>query len=88
MTCIANVVFMHEDNCFVPMRTNYEYYARGDENPLSARGEEIFDRLTQNSFGTFGSLDEMRDKHELVPLTWGAGGAVGSVTHDALNEAC
>ena len=88
MTCIANVVFMHEDNCFVPMRTNYEYYARGDENPLSARGEEIFDRLTQISFGTFGSLDVMRDKYELVPLTWGAGGAVGSVMYDALNKVC
>ncbi len=86
MARIAHGGFMHETNCFVPMRTDYEYYAKGGENPPLARGEEIFDRLTGNSFGTSGFLDEMRDKHELVPLIWGAGGVGGYVTDDAFER--
>ncbi|PPR63787.1 MAG: hypothetical protein CFH10_00415 [Alphaproteobacteria bacterium MarineAlpha4_Bin2] len=86
MARIAHGGFMHETNCFVPMRTDYEYFAKGGENPPLARGEEIFERLTGNSFGTSGFLDEMRDKHELVPLIWGAGGAGGYVTDDAFER--
>lgn len=86
MARIAHGGFMHETNCFVPMRTNYDYYAKGGENPPLARGEEIFERLTGNSFGTSGFLDEMRKKHELVPLIWGAGGAGGYVTDDAFER--
>jgi hypothetical protein len=52
---------MHETNCFVPRRTDYEYYAHGGDSPPLARGEEIFERLTGNSYGTSGFLDEMRE---------------------------
>ena len=86
MARIAHGGFMHETNCFVPMRTDYEYYAHGGESPPLARGEEIFERLTGNSYGTSGFLDEMRDKHELVPLIWGSGGAGGYVTDDAFER--
>lgn len=86
MARIAHGGFMHETNCFVPMRTDYEFYAKGGASPPLARGTEIFDRLTGNSYGTSGFLDEMRDKHELVPLIWGAGGAGGYVTDDAFER--
>ncbi|MDP6388509.1 MAG: M81 family metallopeptidase [Alphaproteobacteria bacterium] len=86
MARIAHGGFMHETNCFVPMRTDYEYYARGGESPPLARGEEIYQRLTGSSYGTSGFLDEMRDRHELVPLIWGAGGAGGYVTDDAFER--
>ena len=86
MARIAIGGFMHETNCFVPMRTDYEYYARPGETPPLARGEEIYERLTGSSFGTSGFLDEMREKHELVPLIWGSGGAGGYVTDDAFER--
>ncbi|MDH3701903.1 MAG: M81 family metallopeptidase [Alphaproteobacteria bacterium] len=86
MARIAIGGFMHETNCFVPMETDYDYFASGGESPPLARGEEIFERLTGNSYGTSGFLDQMRDRHELVPLIWGSGGAGGYVTDDAFER--
>lgn len=86
MARIAHGGFMHETNCFVPMRTDYDYFARGGESPPLARGEEIWERLTGSSYPTSGFLDEMRDRHELVPLIWGSGGAGGYVTDDAFER--
>ena len=83
MARIAIGGFLHETNCFVPMRTDYEYYARGGEMPPLARGEEVFERTRGSSFGMSGFLEVMEDHHELVPLIWGHGGAGGYVTDDA-----
>ncbi len=82
MARIAIGGFLHETNCFVPMRTDYEYYAKGGEFPPLARGPEVIDRTRGASFGMSGFLDEIDSSHELVPLIWGHGGAGGYITDD------
>ncbi|MDX1434582.1 MAG: M81 family metallopeptidase [Gammaproteobacteria bacterium] len=86
MARIAIGGFLHETNCFVPMRTDYEYYARGGDYPPLARGGEIIERTRGSSFGMSGFLDEMAGRHELEPLVWGHAGAGGYVTDDAFER--
>jgi len=86
MARIAIGGFLHETNCFVPMRTDYEYYARGGDFPPLARGEAIIERTRGSSYGMSGFLDEMLAHHELVPLIWGHAGAGGYVTDDAFER--
>jgi len=86
MSRIAIGGFLHETNCFVPMRTDYDYYAAGGDFPPLARGEQIIERTRGSSHGMSGFLDEMLDEHELVPLIWGHGGAGGYVTDDAFER--
>ena len=86
MARIAIGGFLHETNCFVPMRTDYSYFARGGEMPPLARGVEIIERTGGSSFGMSGFLEVMQAKHELVPLIWGHGGAGGYVTDDAFER--
>jgi len=86
MPRIAIGGFLHETNCFVPMRTDYRYYADGGDFPPLARGQEIIERTQGSSYGMSGFLDEMLDRHELVPLIWGHAGAGGYVTDDAFER--
>jgi microcystin degradation protein MlrC len=86
MARIAIGGFLHETNCFVPMRTDYDYYARGGEMPPLARGAEILERTRGSSFGMSGFLQVMENNHELVPLIWGHAGAGGYVTDDAFER--
>jgi microcystin degradation protein MlrC len=86
MARIAIGGFLHETNCFVPMRTDYNYYARGGEMPPLARGQEILERTRGSSFGMSGFLDVMENNHDLVPLIWGHAGAGGYVTDDAFER--
>jgi microcystin degradation protein MlrC len=73
MARIAIGGFVHETNCFVPMRTDYEYYAQGGEMPPLARREEVIERATGSTFGMSGFLDDIDPSHELIPLIWGQG---------------
>ena len=57
MARIAIGGFLHETNCFVPMRTDYSYFARGGEMPPLARGVEIIARTGGSSFGMSGFLE-------------------------------
>ncbi len=82
MARIAIGGFLHETNCFVPMRTDYEYYVQGGEFPPLARGQEVIERTTGAPFGMSGFLDEIDPAHQLVPLIWGHGGAGGYITDD------
>ena len=86
MARIAIGGFCHETNCFVPMRTDYAYYARGGDYPPLARGAEIAEHLGGASYPMSGFLGEMGDRHELVPLIWGHAGAGGYVTDDAFER--
>ena len=86
MARIAIGGFLHETNCFVPMRTDYAYYADGGEMPPLARGAQIFERTRGSSFGMSGFVEVMQDRHELVPLIWGHAGAGGYVTDDAFER--
>ena len=86
MARIAIGGFLHETNCFVPMRTDYDYYARGGEMPPLARGAEILERTRGSSFGMSGFLEVMESRHDLVPLIWGHAGAGGYVTDDAFER--
>lgn len=86
MARIAIGGFLHETNCFVPMRTDYAYYANGGEMPPLARGEQIFERTRGSSFGMSGFVEVMEERHELIPLIWGHAGAGGYVTDDAFER--
>ncbi len=86
MARIAIGGFLHETNCFVPMRTDYAYYENGGEMPPLARGAQILQRTRGSSFGMSGFLEVMEDRHELVPLIWGHAGAGGYITDDAFER--
>ncbi|MEK9673850.1 MAG: M81 family metallopeptidase [Rhodospirillaceae bacterium] len=86
MARIAIGGFLHETNCFVPMRTDYQYYARGGEFPPLARGDEVIERTKGASFGMSGFLDTIDPAHELVPLIWGHAGAGGYITDDCFER--
>ena len=86
MARIAIGGFLHETNCFVPMRTDYAYYNNGGEFPPLARGVEVIERTIGAPFGMPGFLDEMGDEHELVPLIWGHAGAGGYITDDCFER--
>ena len=86
MARIAIGGFLHETNCFVAMRTDYDYYAMGGEFPPLARGSEVIERTQGTPFGMSGFLDEIGGSHELVPLIWGHGGAGGYITDDCFER--
>ena len=86
MARIAIAGFLHETNCFVPMRTDYGYYAKGGEFPPLARRDEVIARTAGGSFGMSGFLDAIDSSHELVPLLWGHGGAGGYITDDCFER--
>ncbi len=86
MARIAIGGFLHETNCFVPMRTDYEYYAKGGEFPPLARREEVIERTKGASFGMSGFLDTIDPAHELVPMIWGHAGAGGYITDDCFER--
>jgi microcystin degradation protein MlrC len=86
MARIAIAGFLHETNCFVPMRTDYAYYAAGGEMPPLARGEQVLQRTRGSSFGISGFIEEMENRPPLVPLIWGHAGAGGYVTDDAFER--
>jgi microcystin degradation protein MlrC len=86
MARIAIGGFLHETNCFVPMRTGYGYYARGGDFPPLARGDEVIERTRGSSYGMSGFLDEMLERHDLIPLIWGHAGAGGYVTDEAFER--
>ena len=86
MTRIAIGGFLHETNCFVAMRTDYDYYAQGGEFPPLARGQEVIERTLGAPFGMSGFLDEIDPAYELVPLIWGHAGAGGYITDDCFER--
>ncbi|TDJ20998.1 MAG: hypothetical protein E2O65_01010 [Gammaproteobacteria bacterium] len=77
MARIAIGGFLHETNCFVPMRTGYEHYARGGDFPPLARGDEVIERTRGSSCGMSGFLDE---KIDLGPTALLSIGGVDIVT--------
>ena len=86
MARIAIGGFLHETNCFVPMRTDYNYYAKGGEFPPLARGPEVIERTRDAPFGMSGFLDEISPTHDLEPLIWGHAGAGGYITDDCFER--
>ena len=86
MARIAIGGFLHETNCFVDMRTDYEYYAQGGDFPPLARGAEVIERTQGSSYGMSGFLSEIDPAHDLVPLIWGHAGAGGYITDDAFER--
>ena len=86
MARIAIGGFLHETNCFVAMRTDYDYYAKGGEFPPLARGPEVIERTQGAAFGMSGFLGEIGASHELEPLIWGHGGAGGYITDDCFER--
>jgi microcystin degradation protein MlrC len=83
MARIAVGGFQHETNCFVPVHTDFEYFASVGDRPPLARGEEVLRNLPGRAFAMSGFLADMGQQHELVPLVWTSGGAGGYVTSDA-----
>lgn len=83
MARIAVGGFHHETNCFVPVTTNFEYFAGVSDRPPLSRGDEVLRNLPGRKFGMSGFIADMADKHDLAPLVWTSGGAGGYVTSDA-----
>ena len=86
MARIAVGGFHHETNCFVPTKTDYEYFAAHRDRPPLVRGHEVIEWLTDTSFALSGFMAEMGRAHEYVPLVWTSGGAGGYVTRDAFER--
>jgi microcystin degradation protein MlrC len=86
MARIAVGGFHHETNCFVPVHTDFNYFATVSDRPPLSRGEEVLRNLPNRAFGMSGFIADMADKHELVPLVWASGGAGGYVTSDAFER--
>ena len=86
MTRIAVGGFHHETNCFVPTRTDFEYFAAHRDRPPLVRGPDVIKWLTNTSFALSGFFKEMGEAHDYVPLVWTSGGAGGYVTRDAFER--
>ncbi|MDB5812516.1 MAG: microcystin degradation protein MlrC [Betaproteobacteria bacterium] len=86
MARIAVGGFHHETNCFVPVYTDFNYFATVSDRPPLSRGEEVLRNLPNRAFGMSGFIADMADQHELVPLVWASGGAGGYVTSDAFER--
>ena len=86
MARIAVGGFHHETNCFVPTRTDFEYFAAHRDRPPLVRGPEVIEWLGNTSFALSGFLQSMGSAHEYVPLIWTSGGAGGYVTRDAFER--
>ena len=86
MARIAIGGFQHETNCFVPQKTDFDYFAAHRDRPPLCRGADVIDWLTGISFGMSGFLEEMAADHEMAPLLWTSGGAGGMVTRDAFER--
>jgi len=78
--------FQHETNCFVPARTDFEYFAAHRDRPPLVRGHDVIKWLSDTSFSLSGFLAELGSQHDYVPLVWTSGGAGGYVTRDAFER--
>ncbi len=86
MARIAVGGFHHETNCFVPTRTDFEYFAAHRDRPPLVRGAAVLEWLGDTSFALSGFLKEMGSGHDYAPLVWTSGGAGGYVTRDAFER--
>ena len=86
MARIAVGGFHHETNCFVPVHTDFDYFATVSDRPPLSRGDEVLRNLPNRAFAMSGFIADMAGKHELVPLVWASGGAGGYVTSDAFER--
>lgn len=86
MSRIAVGGFMHETNCFIPSRTDFEYFAAHRDRPPLVRGADVIRWLTDTSFALSGFLSETGTAHDYVPLVWTSGSAGGYVTWDAFER--
>ena len=86
MARIAVGGFHHETNCFVPTKTDFEYFAAHRDRPPLVRGPDVIKWLTNTSFALSGFFSGMGTGHDYVPLAWTSGGAGGYVTRDAFER--
>jgi len=88
MARIAVGGFQHETNCFVPVPTDYSYFASVGDRPPLCRGQDVLRNLPNRQFAMSGFIAVMADKHALAPLVWTSGGAGGYVTREAYERIC
>ncbi len=86
MARIAVGGFHHETNCFVPTRTDFDYFAAHRDRPPLVRGADVIKWLSDISFALSGFLTEMGPAHGYAPLVWTSGGAGGYVTRAAFER--
>lgn len=78
--------FMHETNCFMPTRTDFDGFADIGDRPKLNRGDDTLEIMPGKSAAISGFLDTIDSAHEMVPLLWTSGGAGGYVTRDAFER--
>ena len=86
MSRIAIGGFLHETNSFVDPQTGFAPFEQATEKPPICRGAPILERLAGSTFGIAGFLEQMADRHQLVPLVWASATAGGTVTRDAFER--
>lgn len=85
MARIAVAGLHHETNCFVPEKTDFDYFASHRDRPPLVRNNAVIESLSGSSFALSGFLDKM-GSHDIVPLLWTSGGAGGMVTRSAFER--
>jgi len=86
MARIAIGGFHHETNCFVDSKTDFDYFAAHRDRPPLVYGADVVKWLEGVTFAIAGFMQDMKQRHELVPLLWTSGGAGGMVTRDAFER--
>ena len=61
MARIAVGGFHHETNCFVPVHTDFNYFATVSDRPPLSRGDEILRNLPGRAFAMSSFLADMTD---------------------------
>lgn len=85
---IAVAGFHHETNCFIPGRTNYDYFASHRDRPPLVRKNDVLHWLAPStgSFALAGFLSALPTGTTPVPLLWASGGAGAVVTAEAFER--
>lgn len=80
MARIAIAGFMHETNCFVPEKTDYEHFAHPSDRPGIVEGETLLATFSEKGAATAGFLQGNDGNHEIYPLLWTSTTPGGTVT--------
>ena len=60
MARIAVGGFQHETNCFVPVQTDYSYFASVGDRPPLCRGEDVLRNLPNKQFACIFSIQDIK----------------------------
>ena len=87
MVRIAVGGFQHETNTFSLKKGTFDLFVQADGWPGLTRGDNLLTALKGYNIGVTGLLDgAIEQGWDVIPLSWGYGGASGKVTVDAFER--